>query len=109
MKQRSGIAPSRVPSPLENDKPSREGKVKHYEGARHNGGGTSHRRVDSLDSAGERPVNPILDLRHLDALLVQPLRFQRNVHADVSPCSVFVGKAVQVVLVPGVPVAAAVT
>ena len=58
-------------------------------------------------SASEGPVNAILDLRHLVALLVEPLRFQRNVHAHASPGAVLVGKAIQVVLMPGVHVAAA--
>jgi len=70
---------------------------------------TDHGQPDILPELScEGPVNAVLDLGDLVALLVQPLRLQRNIDADVSPRSVFVGEAVQVVLVPGVSVAATV-
>ena len=61
-----------------------------------------------LGLSREGAINAVLDLGDLVALLVQPLRLQRNIHAEVSPRPVGVGKAIEVVLVPGVPVAAAV-
>lgn len=70
---------------------------------------TDHRQADDLSELPrEGAIDAVLDLRDRIALLVQPLRLQRNIDADVSPRSVLVGEAVQVVLVPGVSVAATV-
>ncbi len=70
---------------------------------------TDQRQPDILpELSREGAINAVLDLRDLIALLVQPLRLQRNIDANVSPRSVLVGEAVQVILVPGVSVAAAI-